>query len=86
MGPPVAKPATNPWVPGLENNKEDRPARVEPVAARVWPKLDPCKSLSECCEARRGRRPWRAPSQGWWWVGACVQRMPRGAVRPELSP
>ena len=39
--------------------------RVEPTTARVWPKLVSCKSLSECCEARPGRRPERAPSQGW---------------------
>ena len=57
MRPPVAKPATNPWAPGLENSKGDRPARAEPVAARVLPKLDSCKSLSECCEARAGAEP-----------------------------
>ena len=70
MGPPVARSAANPWAPGLENRKRSRPAGVEPTAARVWPKLVSCKSLSECCEARAGRRPERAPSQGWWWVGA----------------
>ena len=86
MGPPVARSAANPWAPGLENCKGDRPARAEPVAARVLPKLDSCKSLSECCAARAGGRPERAPSQGWWWVSAWVQRMPRGAARPELSP
>ena len=86
MGPPVAKPATNPWAPGLENSKGDRTARAEPVAARVLPKLDSCKSLSECCAARAGGRPERAPSQGWWWFSAWVQRMTRGASRPEFSP
>ena len=69
-GPPVARSATNPWAPRLENGKGGRPARAEPTAARVWPKLVSCKSLSECCEARPGRRPDRAPGQGWWWVGA----------------
>ena len=69
-GPPVARSATNPWAPRLENGKGSRPARAEPTAARVWPKLVSCKSLSECCEARPGRRPDRAPGQGWWWVGA----------------
>jgi hypothetical protein len=86
VGPPVARSAANPWAPALENSKRDRPTRAERVAARVLPELDPCKSLSECCEARAGRRPERAPSQGWWLVGPWVQRMPRGAARPELSP
>ena len=57
VGPPVARSAANPWAPGLENSKRDRPARAELVAARVFPKLDPCKSLSECCEARAGAEP-----------------------------
>ena len=62
-GPPVARPATNPWAPGLESAKGSCPARAEPTAARVWPKLVSCKSLSECCEARPGRRPERAPAR-----------------------
>ena len=70
VGSPVARSATNPWAPRLENGKRTRPARAEPTAARVWPKLVSCKSLSECCEARPGRRPDRAPGQGWWSVGA----------------
>ena len=57
MGPPVARSAANPWPPGLEHCKGDRPARAEPVAARVLPKIDSCKSLSECCAARAGGRP-----------------------------
>ena len=56
MGPPVARSAANPWAPGLENCKGGRPARAELLAERVLPELDSCKSLSECCEARRGRR------------------------------
>ena len=57
MGPPVARSTANPWAPGLEDCKGDRSARAEPVAARVFPKLDPCKSLSECCAARAGAGP-----------------------------
>jgi hypothetical protein len=57
VGAPVARSAANPWAPGLENSKRDRPARAEPVAARVLPKLDSCKSLSECYTARAGAEP-----------------------------
>ena len=57
MGPPVARSAATPWAPGLENYKGDSSARAEPVAARVLPKLDSCKSLSECCAARAGAVP-----------------------------
>ena len=57
MGPPVASSATSPWAPGLENDKRGRPARAEPVAARVLPKHDSCKSLSECCATRAGAEP-----------------------------
>ena len=57
MGPPVARSAANPWAPGLANSERSRAAGVEPTAARVFPKLVSCKSLSECCGARAGRRP-----------------------------
>ena len=50
MGPPVARPAPNPWAPGLENSIRSSPTGAEPTAARVLPKLVPSKSLSECCE------------------------------------
>ena len=66
MGPPVGRPAANPWAPGFEILRETSPAGVDPTAARVLPKLVSCKSLSECCAARP------APSQGRWWVGACA--------------
>ena len=35
MWPPVAKPATNPWAPGLEISKGDRPARGGPSGRRA---------------------------------------------------
>ena len=57
MGLPVARSAANPWAPGLENLRGGSPARVEPTAARLLPKLVSCKSLSECCAARPGLRP-----------------------------
>ena len=57
MGPPVARSAANSWAPGLENLRRNRPAGDEPTVARVWPKPFPCKSLSECCEARAGAEP-----------------------------
>ena len=57
MGPPVPRSAANPWASGLENYIPSSTARVEPTAARVWPKLVSCKSLSECCEARAGAEP-----------------------------
>ena len=47
VGPPVARPATNPWAPGLENSIRSNPTGAEPTTARVWLKLVSCKSLSE---------------------------------------
>ena len=46
MGPLVAKPATNPWAPGLENSKRSSTTGAEPTTAKVWPKLVSCKSLT----------------------------------------
>ena len=84
MGPPVARSAANPWAPGLENCKRGRPARVEPVAARVLPKLDSCKSLSECYAARAGGGRGAEPGLV---VGWCLgSENAKGAARPELSP
>ena len=57
MGPLVARSVVTPWALGLENGKKGRPARAGPVAARFLPKLDSCKSLSECCAARAGAEP-----------------------------
>ena len=45
MGPPVAKPATNPWAPGLENSKRSSKTGAEPTAARVLSTLVSSKSL-----------------------------------------
>ena len=70
MGPPVARSDVVPWAPRLENANGDSSARVEPTAARVWLKLVSCKSLSECCAARSGRWPERAPGHGGGWVSA----------------
>ena len=49
VGPSVARSAANPWALGLEIGRVDSPAGVGRTAARVSPKLVPCKSLSECC-------------------------------------
>ena len=35
VGPLVAKPATNPWAPGLENSKRSSTINAEPTTAGV---------------------------------------------------
>ena len=66
VGRPVARSDVVLWAPRLEIGRGTNPVRAEPTAASVSPKLVPCKSLRECCAARAGRRPDRAPSQGGW--------------------
>ena len=83
MGPPVARSAANPWALGLENSKRDRPARAEPVAARVLPKLDSCKSLSECCAARAGAEPGLVV--GWYLGSENAKRGSPTRVKPVAA-
>ena len=89
MGSPVARSTDNPWAPGLANSKVDRPARAEPVATRVLPKLDSCKSLSECCAARAGRAA-RAGAEpglvvGWYLGSESAKRVSRTRAKPEAA-
>ena len=82
VGPSVARSDVVPWAPRLENDKRGSPTRVEHTAARVWPKLVSCKSLSECCEARPGRRPERAPAR----VGGGLVLELRGCQGEQPDP
>ena len=82
MGPSVARSDVVPWAPHLANDKRGSPTRVEHTAARVWPKLVSCKSLSECCEARPGRRPERAPAR----VGGGLVLELRGCQGEQPDP
>jgi len=61
VGPPVAKPATNPWAPGLENSKRSSKTGAEPTTMRVWPKLVSCKSLSASAIASAAKPEWAGP-------------------------
>ena len=75
--------AANPWAPGLENCKGDRPARAEPVAARLLPKLNSCKSLSECCAARAGAEPGLVV--GWYLGSENAKRGSPNRVKPVAA-
>ena len=50
MGRPVARSAANPWAPGFENIKRTNSVRVDPTAARVWPKLFSAKALASAAK------------------------------------
>ena len=80
VGPPVARSDVVLWAPRLEIGRRTSPARAEPTAASVSPKLAPCKSLSECCAARAGSRPG-------WGVGWCLAlEIGRGTSPTRAKP